>query len=64
LIVFKHVVKSSPNPAKASDYTIHVDENNQDPAIFAGSEDGVDVTIGFGSYSVSEVIGPQVQFFG
>src|SRR3954464_4930593 len=65
LIVIKHVVKSGgPNPAKASDYTIHVDGNNQNPDTFPGSEDGTDITIGFGSYSVSEVIGPQVHFSG
>jgi len=65
LIVYKHVIKSGgPNPAKASDYTIHVDGNNQSPDTFPGSEDGTDVTIGFGSYSVSEVIGPQVHFSG
>ena len=64
LIVIKHVVKSGPNPATASDYTIHVDGNNQTPDTFPGSEDGTDVTIGFGSYSVSEIVGPQVHFSG
>jgi hypothetical protein len=64
LIVIKHVVASGINPAKASDYTIHVDGNNQDPDTFLGSEDGTDVTIGPGSYSVSEVISPQVHFPG
>jgi hypothetical protein len=62
MVVIKHVVKSGPNPAKASDYTIHVDGNNQSPDAFLGSGDGTDVKIGFGSYSVSEVIGPQVHF--
>ena len=63
LIVFKHVIKSGgPNPAKASDYIIHIDGNNQSPNTFPSSEDGTDVTIGFGSYSVSEEIGPQVHF--
>ena len=56
--------KSGPNSATASDYTIHVDGNNQSPDTFPGSEDGTDVTIGFGSYSVSEIIGPQVHFSG
>jgi hypothetical protein len=65
LIIYKHVVNSrGPNPAKASDNTIHLDGNNQTPDTFPGSEDGTDVTIGFGSYSVSEVIGPQVHFSG
>jgi hypothetical protein len=63
LVVIKHVVNSGgPNPAKVSDYTIHIDGNNQDPDTFQGSEDGTDATIRFGSYSVSEVIGPQVHF--
>ena len=65
MIVYKHVVKSGgSNPAKASDYTIHVDGNNPTPDTFPGSEEGTDVTIGFGRYSVSEVIGPQVHFSG
>jgi len=65
LIIFKHVVNSGgPNPAKASDYTIQVDGNNQSPGTFPGSEDRADVTLGFGSYSVSEVIDPQVHFQG
>ena len=65
MIIFKHVVNSGgPNPAKASDYTIQVDRNNQSPDTFPGSEDAADVTIGFGSYSVSEVIGSQLHFQG
>ena len=64
LTVYKHVNKSGgPNPAKASDYNIHVDRNNQSSHAFQGSEDGTDVTIGFGSYSVSKVIGPRTFFW-
>ena len=65
MIIFKHVVNSGgPNPAKTFDYTIQVDGNNQSPGTFPGSEDRADVTLGFGSYSVSEVIDPQVHFQG
>ena len=42
------------NNAKSSDYTIHVNGNNQFPDTFQGSDEGTDVTLGFGSYSVSE----------
>ena len=65
MIVIKHIVGAvGAFNTKASDYTIHVDGNNQDPDTFPGLEDGTDVTLGFGSYSVSEIIGPQVHFPG
>ena len=39
---------------KASDYTIRANGNNQSPDTFPGSEDDTDVTLGFGSCSISE----------
>jgi len=60
LIVIKHVINLNGAIAKASDYTIRVDGNNQSPDTFPGSEDGTDVTLGFGSYSVSEKPGPEI----
>jgi hypothetical protein len=53
LIVIEHVINENGNTAKASDYTIYVNRNNQVPDTFQGSEDGADVTLEFGSYSVS-----------
>jgi hypothetical protein len=41
---------------KSSDFVIHVDGNHQSPDTFAGSETGTDVTLGFGSYKVTEDI--------
>jgi hypothetical protein len=38
-----------------------VDGNNQSPDTFPGSEDGTGVTLGFGSYSVSEAPSPNVS---
>jgi hypothetical protein len=53
-----------PKPCQGFCYSIHVDGNNQSPDTCPDSKDGTDVTIGFESYSVSEVIGPQVHFQG
>jgi hypothetical protein len=38
-----------------------VDGNNQSPDTSPGSEDGTEVTLGFGSYSVSETPSPDVS---
>jgi hypothetical protein len=62
LIVIKHVISiNCPTvfnpgctPPEASDFTIHVDGNHQSPDTFPGSETGTDVTLGFGSYQVTE----------
>jgi hypothetical protein len=46
---------------QSSDFIVHVSGNQQSPDTFQGSEDGTDVTIGFGSYSVSETPSPDVS---
>ena len=38
--------------AQASDFTIHVCVNHQPAETFRGSETGIDVSLGFGSYRV------------
>jgi hypothetical protein len=60
LIVIKHVDNRNQSPdgvgtAVASDFIIHVSGNHQSPDTFPGSETGTDVTLGFGSYQVTEV---------
>jgi hypothetical protein len=56
LIVIKHVININGGDAVASQFTIHVSGNHQSPDTFPGSETGTDVTLGFGSYQVSEEI--------
>jgi hypothetical protein len=56
LIVIKHVVNENGGNANASDFTIHVTGNHQSPDTFPGSETGTDVTLGVGSYQVTEEI--------
>ena len=58
LIVIKHVININGGTADASDYTIHINGYNQIPDTFTGSEEGTNVTLGFGSYSVSETPAP------
>ncbi len=38
----------------ASDFTIHISGNHQSPDTFQGSELGTEVTLGFGSYQVTQ----------
>jgi hypothetical protein len=62
LIIIKHVIAiNCPTgfnpgciPPQASDYTIHITGNHQTPDTFPGSETGTNVTLGFGSYQVTE----------
>jgi hypothetical protein len=62
LTVIKHVTNiNCPTlfnpgciPTQASDYTIHITGNHQTPDTFPGSETGKEVTLGFGSYQVTE----------
>ncbi|MGH9986753.1 MAG: collagen-like triple helix repeat-containing protein [Nitrososphaeraceae archaeon] len=56
LIVFKHVINLNQGNAEASDFIIHIEGNNQSPDTFPGSETGTLVTLGFGSYKVTEEI--------
>jgi hypothetical protein len=39
---------------KLSDFTVHISGNNQSPDTFPGSEAATNVTLGFGSYQVTE----------
>ncbi len=55
LIVGVHVKNSNGGNVNASNYTININGNNQVPDTFLGSEEGTNVRIGFGSYSVSEI---------
>lgn len=54
LIVITHVININGGNTEASDYTIHIDGNHQSPDTFPGSETGIEVTLGFGSYKVNE----------
>ena len=63
LIVIKHVVTENGGNANASDFIIHVSGNHQSPDTFPGSETGTDVTLGFGSYQVTEEI-PEIVGLG
>ncbi len=55
LIVGVHVKNSNGGNVNASNYTININGNNQVPDTFHGSENGTNVILGFGSYSVSEI---------
>ena len=46
----------SPNSIEPSDYQITVTGNSPDPSSFAGSETPVEVSIGPGEYTVSEIV--------
>ncbi|HLB71363.1 MAG TPA: hypothetical protein VJJ51_10005, partial [Candidatus Methanoperedens sp.] len=54
LKVIKHVINDNGGIAKASDFGINVCCNNPSPSSFPGSEEGTDVKIGTGYYSVYE----------
>jgi len=57
LIVITHVtgnIHGATGGATASDFIIHVSGNHQSPDTFPGSETGTDVTLGFGSYQVTQ----------
>ena len=61
--MIKHVVTENGGNANASDFIIHVSGNHQSPDTFPGSETGTDVTLGFGSYQVTEEI-PEIVGLG
>ncbi len=54
LNVIKHVINDDEGTANASDFSISVCCNNPSPGYFQGSENGTDVKIGSGYYSVYE----------
>jgi hypothetical protein len=56
LIVIKKVINLNLGNAEASDFIMHVEGNHQSPDTFPGSETGTEVTLGFGSYRVTERI--------
>jgi hypothetical protein len=61
LTVIKIVAGNATN-ATASDFTIHVTGNNPTPANFDGSTTGIVVTLGSGSFNVTETV-PVGSFF-
>jgi hypothetical protein len=61
LIVTTHTIGGGP--LQTSDFTVHVDGNHQSPDTFPASETGVVVTLGWGSYKVTETTpNPSVGF--
>ncbi|MGH2809887.1 MAG: prealbumin-like fold domain-containing protein, partial [Actinomycetota bacterium] len=54
LTVIKHVVNDDGGTKQADDFSITVTGGNPSPASFSGDEDGTEVSINAGSYSVSE----------
>ena len=54
LVVIKHVVNDSGRTRVASDFTMTVSGTEVSTSTFAGSEEGVTVTLSPGSYSVDE----------
>ena len=54
LIVSKIVINIYGGNGQAHDFTIHVGRNHQQAVTFPGSETGIDVTLGFGSYRVTD----------
>jgi hypothetical protein len=54
LHIIKTVINDDGGTAAASDFTINVSGTNVSLSSFAGSEDGVDVTLDAGSYAVTE----------
>jgi hypothetical protein len=53
LMVIKHIINDNGGIANASDFTMYVNGNNPIPYSFQGSENGTNVTIYEGYYSVS-----------
>lgn len=54
LIVKKHVINDNTGTMNAADFTMYINGNYPSPNYFQGSEDGIDVTIYPGWYSVEE----------
>jgi uncharacterized repeat protein (TIGR01451 family) len=54
LLVKKHVINDNGGTKAADDFTLTVTGSSPSPASFQGNENGVDVGINAGSYSVSE----------
>ena len=55
MIVGVHVNNTNGGNVNASNYTININGNNQVPDTFLGYEKGTNISLGFGSYSVSEI---------
>jgi hypothetical protein len=62
LKVIEHVINLNGGIAKPSDYTIHINGNNQSPDTFLESEEGTDVTLGFDSYSFLKLLLMRLDF--
>jgi hypothetical protein len=58
LTVIKHVINDNGGAATADQFTMVITAGHPTSNNFAGSEDGVNVTIDAGSYSVNETGGP------
>lgn len=58
LHVVKHVDNTNGGNSVASDFIMHIEGNDASSSSFAGSETGVDVTLGAGPYSVTETGSP------
>ncbi|MDP3995270.1 MAG: ice-binding family protein [bacterium] len=58
LNVVKTVINDNGGAAVASDFTVTVTGTNVSSGSFAGSEDGVEVTLDAGAYSIAETAGP------
>jgi hypothetical protein len=54
LHVVKHVDNTKGGNAVAANFIMHIEGSNASSSSFAGSETGTDVTLGAGSYSVTE----------
>ncbi len=54
LVVTKHVINDNGGTKNASDFTLHVEREGNDPATFSGNEEGTEVSVNAGAYSVSE----------
>lgn len=58
LHIVKHVDNTNGGNSVASDFIMHIAGKNASSSSFAGSETGTDVTLGAGSYSVTETGAP------
>jgi hypothetical protein len=58
LTVIKHVVNDNGGAAIAGAWTMNVTGNSPSSSSFPGTEDGTNITVGAGAYSVDETGGP------
>ena len=58
IVVEKYVINTDGGTAKAEDFTLFVTGNNPSSTSFQGSEDGVEVILSAGQYSITEGFKP------